>query len=292
MGEEGELELTVGGGIQNNFIWAVGNGNSLGYHAVRSTFSAALEASGPPPEVVIGSSVVPNKGSWAVHGTLATVAWGLFAPLAIASSLCRTIVPNKGGGALWLKIHIFLNMMCIVMTMIVFFTALSTTGKSGSGHFNGTHQKVGLSIVVLSIFQVLGGFFRPHPPHPPSSSAADHDDDKPVKKEDEETVVVDAEKQEEVDVDQLMEEETAAASAAADAAAASKKSSARVAFEIGHRVMAGVLLGLALYNIDEGLRLYALRYSNVEDYRMVYWVMVGSLFGMIAVTSVYTNFVI
>jgi len=271
--EEGELPLMVG--AVNSFIWAVGTGNGLTYHAVRSSFTASLE---PGEAIVLGSVEVPYKSFWKAHGTVAALGWAFFAPMAIASSLCRALIPGPG---VWLKVHIYLNMMCMIFTVLLFVLGVAATEKAGADHFNGKHQKIGLAVCVMSFFQVLGGFMRPHPP---GHHHVDEDDDK-------EEDAADVEKDGEVDVDTLTQRESKVKEEKKEQPQEDppKKSTARAAFEIYHRIIACALIVLALINIDSGLDLFAMRYGNDEDYRTVYWILVAILFGGISATTMHAK---
>jgi len=270
--EEGELPLNVG--AVNNFIWAIGTGNGLSYHAVRSSFTASLE---PGEAIVLGSVEVPYKSFWKAHGTVAALGWALFAPLAIFSSLCRALIPGPG---VWLKIHICLNMMCMIFTVLLFFLGVAATEKAGADHFNGKHQKIGLAVVVVSFFQVVGGYMRPHPP-------GHHH----VEEEDNEEEDADVEKDGEVDVDAFAQEEKMKEEKKEQPREnPPKKSTARAAFEIYHRIIACVLLVLAWYNVNSGLELFAMRYGNDDDYRTVFWVLLAILFGGGSTATIYAKY--
>jgi len=290
--EEGELPLNVG--ALNNFIWAIGTGNGLSYHAVRSSFTASLE---PGEAIVLGSVDVPYKSFWKAHGTVAALGWALFAPLAITSSLCRALIPGPG---VWLKVHIYLNMMCMIFTVLLFFLGVAATEKAGADHFNGKHQKIGLAVVVMSFFQVVGGFMRPHPPGHHHVEEKKEEEDTDVEKDGEVDVDAleedtDVEKDSEVDVDAFLTqpekvEELKEEKKEQPQEDPPKKSTARAAFEIYHRIIACVLLVLAWWNIDSGLQLFAMRYGNDEDYRTVFWILLAILFGGGSATTIYAKF--
>lgn len=260
--EEGELEYILN--ADNTFIWAVGGQNELSYHRARAPFTVNLVPGKASSGIELGSTAVAGQGAWKAHGTLATIAWGILAPLAIASSILRTFIPGDG---LWFKIHMTLNGLCVAFTVIFFIIAVLATQKSAgsSGHFAGTHQRIGLSVFLLSLFQVLGGIFRPHlPPPAPSNNAL-------------ETAAVDVE-----DAGNNHDNKPS------DAAASSQeKSTARIAFEYGHRVLGALLIALSFYNIDAGLKLYGARYSDNGGIVTAFWAWVCVYFVIVIAAKVY-----
>ena len=57
---------------------------------------------------------------WIAHGTLMLVAFGVFIPISVASSMLRYLLP----GALWYKMHTFLNFASFLMILASFAIAV------------------------------------------------------------------------------------------------------------------------------------------------------------------------
>jgi hypothetical protein len=111
---------------------------------------------------------------WAAHGWLMAIAWGFFGPLAIGAAMLRRLV-----GSNWYKIHFYLNMMCVVLTIVGFSLAVVATNMEQKPHFprrtsQGDHETVhhnaGLAIFIIVILQSVAGYFRP--PATPAPVAA------------------------------------------------------------------------------------------------------------------------
>jgi len=75
------------------------------------------------------------------------IAWVFCAPVAIAVSWCRSLFPKDLAG-LWFKIHVSLTSICALFTIIAFGIAVHATNAAGSPKYNGTHQRVGLTIFI------------------------------------------------------------------------------------------------------------------------------------------------
>ena len=156
MKETNEIEIKPDA---NTFLWAYGSSNTLGYHSARSPFDLNL-SSGLATEVV-----VPNYSAWLAHGIMAFLAWGVLVPFAVNSSLFRGLLPN---GPLWFNLHRAFNTTAFALFVVIFSIAVSYTTKEGAVHFDNSHQRMGLAMFILTILQVLGGFFQPHLPVPDS----------------------------------------------------------------------------------------------------------------------------
>lgn len=98
---------------------------------------------------------------------------------------------------------------------------------------------------------MIGGVLRPHPPAPhdvaddltPDTNGDAGEEGVPSKKEDDKE--------------------------------AHKKTSARLAFEIGHRIFGSLLIALSFYNIDAGLKLFALIYGTSNWITTGFWTWIG-----------------
>ena len=162
-------EQTIDGSGPNTFLWAYGIGNTLAVHRNRGIVALELQVCDGTPigdgagvqiEVIGGGN---QQSYWHAHGILATVAWAILSPLAIASSMLRRFLPS---GKLWLRLHVWLHLTVFVLTVSAFGTAVAAYENIGREHFTGvTHATVGLVIMIFSALQVLGGIFRASAPH-------------------------------------------------------------------------------------------------------------------------------
>ncbi|KAL7524891.1 hypothetical protein ACHAXR_000760, partial [Thalassiosira sp. AJA248-18] len=157
MKEPGEIELLAG---DNNFLGAYGSDTTLSIHSKRQ--SVVLNLSSGASEAVSA----PNKAAWIAHGVMAFLAWGVLVPFAVQSSILRGLLPK---GAIWFKLHRAFNATAYALSILIFAIAIATTHKEGGSHFQNSHAKMGLVVVILASIQVLGGAFRPHLPAPESS---------------------------------------------------------------------------------------------------------------------------
>ena len=239
-------EIPINGNGQTTFLWAQGYSNTLAIHQGRGAVGLSLS----PCNVVGDSSSSGSSGSagaqvietptyrslWTAHGVFAGVAWGVLVPLAISSSLLRDMIPKQ----YWFKLHMFLNSMAAVFTMVAFSLAVTAQQKStpkgtSPDHFAGVaHNTVGLVITIFVTFQVVAGFMRPHP-HPKAAS-------------DEEVGSVNA----------------------------PIKTKHRTVWEILHRFFGIGLLATAFWQVQSGLSLYASQFGTT-DLSLIFWVVVVSI---------------
>ena len=96
-----------------------------------------------------------------LHGVFMWSAWALLASIGIMSSTHRFIFEAKG---FWFKIHRTIQTFVVIFTIIGFIIAIVATVQFGSTHFQRDHQIGGLVVMILTIFQPINAFFRPHNP--------------------------------------------------------------------------------------------------------------------------------
>jgi Eukaryotic cytochrome b561 len=218
-----------------------------------------------------GADEASYRTYWKVHGLLMAISFGVLVQIAIGSSLLRHVLKltNKG---LWFQIHQFV--MCVAALCVVcgFAVAIVATNKDGdeAEHFEEGHQSIGLIIFVLVLVQALTGILRPHLPPPQQGSGSDaHAKDQDV-----------VEKATSTDGDP-------------DPAPANlvlNKSSQRVAFEIGHRLLAVILIALAWYTVDSGISIYEEDFDIQDSHSaQTFWFVAGGLTGIIAVAYLYQS---
>jgi len=153
MSEPNEIEITTG---DNNFLWAYGSSETLGYHASRAAFVQNLSTG------AAAVSEAPNKSAWLAHGIMAFIAWGALSPWAVEASLFRKYF----GAPTWFNLHRVFNGAGYALTVAAFAVAVAYYNKEGNIHFNNSHARMGLSMFVLASLQVLAGMLRPHVPGP------------------------------------------------------------------------------------------------------------------------------
>lgn len=229
--EEGEIPINFED--DNTFLSAWGSSNNLGIHSARASFTlegAALETR--------------KQNLWKVHGWLASMAWTVFSPLAIAASILRRFFPGEG---LWFQIHRGLNMTVVTFTLAAFIVAYlainqETPDGADAGHFDSGlssgHRTLGLVIFILAIAQATGGILRPHAPHKP----ADHDEH-----------VEQHNGGKQLDGESPDEESPKPVTAHAVAV----KSKVRFFWEVGHRAVGLGLLCLCWYQVKLGIEAYS-----------------------------------
>jgi Eukaryotic cytochrome b561 len=205
-----------------------------------------------------GKDQEPNRHLWKAHGLLMAISWGGLVPIAIGSSLLRHLLRLTEKG-LWFQIHRGVMSMASLCVMAGFAIAVVAIQKEDGGeaeHFEEDHGKIGLSVVVLLVGQVLMGVFRPHLP------SAQHDKN-----------------------DQSEENEQESAPQPQQVCELPKKSPQRVAFEIGHRLLAMTPIALSWYNIILGIDEYESEFvsKGSSSLLMWFWVMAGSIVGVIAI---------
>ncbi|KAL7478103.1 hypothetical protein ACHAW6_003882 [Cyclotella cf. meneghiniana] len=126
------------------------------------------------------SSEEEMKKLFRYHGQLAGASWGILLPLAMAAAWFRELLPvGKGYGGnscsrglcnqLWLTIHVSLTVVAAVLTSAaVYFVVKALSMEGGyeyAAKFSGSHQTMGLFLLIGVWIQVLGGILRPKIKH-------------------------------------------------------------------------------------------------------------------------------
>jgi Eukaryotic cytochrome b561 len=227
-----------------------------------------------------GADEASYRTYWKVHGLLMAISFGVLVPIAIGSSLLRHVLKltNKG---LWFQIHRFVMgvaALCVVCGFAVAVVAINKDGDEAE-HFEEGHSSIGLVIFVLVLVQALTGILRPHlppPQHGPGSD--DHATDQDV-----------VEKATSTDGDQDPAPADRPSSSTGDDPVLNK-SAQRVAFEIGHRLLAVILIALAWYNVASGISIYEEDFDIQDSHSaQTFWIVAGGLTGIIAVAYLYQS---
>mmetsp|Transcript_5267 Transcript_5267/g.9346 ORF Transcript_5267/g.9346 Transcript_5267/m.9346 type:complete len:1208 (+) Transcript_5267:170-3793(+) len=171
--EPGEMPIDPNG--RNVFLAAAGLDNNLGFHAVRGVVALTLAPCTADGGGVAGGAEALDfdnrQTSFAAHGWMACIAWGVLVPVAIGNSLCRHLIPGEG---LWFQLHRALNSLAILMTIAFFGVVVAAvSSQPAPDHFKprteqgsiGYHKTIGLVVFILALIQGIGGVMRPHLPH-------------------------------------------------------------------------------------------------------------------------------
>lgn len=150
--------IDIAGSGLTTFVWAVRDSPSLGIHDSKGSFE--LDLAGCPTDALLQGQGGSNFDYMFTHGIFMTIAWGIISPTAVlVVRFCR------GRYAWWFKVHRALQMVAVAMACIG--AALGITGQEkdwGEPHFHAQHGKIGISVVLLGIFQIINGTMRPHAP--------------------------------------------------------------------------------------------------------------------------------
>ncbi len=126
------------------------------------------------------------RSLWNAHGMCMGLAWGLFSPLAIGAAILRNAFSVLRDHANWLRVHFWLNVLVVLLTVVGFVLAVVATHKeTGAVQYfsDTTHSKAGFSVLVLVLVHSWAAFFRPSlPKHSGRTKGGDGCSDGPVAK--------------------------------------------------------------------------------------------------------------
>ena len=127
---------------------------------------AATDPTNGTGGITIIDTETQGETLYLIHGICMGIAWGIMAPLAIGASFVRQFswLSQK---AMWLKVHLYMNLMVLLLTVVGFILAVVATGQNSDvkDHFKeNPHTKIGLSIFILVFVQCFFGYYRPSPP--------------------------------------------------------------------------------------------------------------------------------
>lgn len=159
---EGEVKIKRTG--LNFFSFAVGSGNSLGYHKHRGSFQLDLSECydvppGSDPSSAQNADTENSKAKTALkaHAIMASIAWGFAMPCAVSVAWFRQLIPTT-----WIYIHVSFNLLTFLLTlMTVLVGVAAVNSRETSYHLTKSHHVVGILLFVGYTFQVGNGFLRP-----------------------------------------------------------------------------------------------------------------------------------
>ena len=288
-------------GAPTTLIWAHGKDGTadMGYHGPDRRSSHVIEdlmiprsddgeeeEGGAATETTTTTSeegVRSTRSAWIAHGIAAFAAWGVLAPVAIATAVARdgllfaSVVERferykvsrvalayfapppggGGGGAGWLRVHVGSNAASCATTVVAFALAASNVSREGSGHFDNGHSRMGLAMLVLCLHQALGGILRPSKE---ASSPDDDDDD-----DDAPTVArggTDENKVGEGAGERGIDNEEGGCVDGGRRRTLPMKSATRQAWELLHKSLGLSLFFFGTWQMHEGMALYHERYDG------------------------------
>jgi hypothetical protein len=242
----GDMEVTD----DSLWVFAVGlpDNTWVGQHRIVGGFRLPLTDNCLDEQESGGITLITTEAQgeslYLAHGICMALAWGLLAPLAIGAAYVRQL-SCLSRNANWLKVHMYLNVCVVLLTIVGFALAVAAANQNGEEeHFTGnSHTKIGLAVFVLVLLQAPSGYFRPAAAKKP--------------KEVHDSTVDSTLQTTTAGVDSTLRSSTSTPSDdAAPLPVALQKSKLRVVWEIGHRLMALVLVGLAWSNCTSGITLY------------------------------------
>jgi len=273
---------------ETQWIYAVGfSDNRWMGHSIQGSFKLSLSptcdtmgttngASTAQSGIVISNIIQPDRQMWMAHGIMMALAWGICAPLAIGSSILRTIFDRlaiSNDKSLWFKIHLYMNLGTALLTLIGFSIAIAAKNQQQVKHFESTHAKMGLSIFIMVLLQVLAGMFRPSLPKNTQETPNEGDEESNgEKKQGQKDVLDKTEREQSTDMHE---------SVAFTSKMKPNKSSVRLAWEVGHRIMGLCLLAMTWYNCHTGIVWSSMVWEENKDWTGAFWGVVGGLCAII-----------
>ena len=91
-----------------------------------------------------------SAGVIALHGALMLLAWALLIPCGVAVA---ALFKDFKADAWWLRVHRGCNSLGLLCATVAFAAVASAT--PGGAHFAGTHQRLGLAVLLLGWLQVM-----------------------------------------------------------------------------------------------------------------------------------------
>ena len=151
------------------FLFAVGFSNEFHMHKTKGGFRADLnkECTTVVEEGILTANsdaeeavTIENDSSnaWKIHGILAGLAWAVATPLAIVSSMFRSMWKED---KTWFRAHLCLNFVSLILTITSVILAVMVFIQKGRPHFTHPHHVIGIVVLILTFIQVINGILRP-----------------------------------------------------------------------------------------------------------------------------------
>ena len=238
-------------GSRTTLLGAYGYDNMFFMHQGRESFviDVSAAAAAATATEVDGELVDTRKQVlWQLHGWCAVVAWGVLAPLAIGAALLRSWFPVQPVG-LWYTVHTSLNYAVIVLTLLSFLfavVAIQQEAPPTGPTYHFAPQFPHRCIGFVVFVLVLGQGLNGH--FRPAAAAPPPPSSK--------------------------------------AGPPTTKAQIRTVWELSHRSLGMVLLGLSWYQIDSGIHLYqsfflAGQKEGSINISALFWGITGTLSGLI-----------
>jgi hypothetical protein len=207
-----------------------------------------------------------GESLYLAHGICMAVAWGVFAPMAIGVSFARNTAYLQQN-ANWLKLHFYLNIAVVLITTIGFALAVAAAGQNSvNRHFrDNAHTKGGLAVFLLVFVQAFMGYFRPAAGSKQKTPSDDTSDPAKEAEADGEETTHEITQSIHSVVDKSCDVKDKAPREQPSVRDVPQKSLVRRSWEIGHRLLALILVGLAWYNCTSGIQLHLLYFGGDED---------------------------
>jgi len=238
-------------GSRTTLLGAYGYDNMFFMHQGRESFVidvSAAAAAATATEVDVELVDTRKKFLWQLHGWCAVLAWGVLAPLAIGAALLRSWFPVQPVGV-WYTVHTSLNYAVIVLTLLSFLfavVAIQQEAPPTGPTYHFAPQFPHRCIGFVVFVLVLGQGLNGH--FRPAAAPPP-----PPSKA---------------------------------GPPSTTKARIRTVWELSHRSLGMVLLGLSWYQIDSGIHLYqsfflANQKEGSINLSALFWGITGTLSGLI-----------
>ncbi|KAI9001846.1 hypothetical protein DFJ74DRAFT_647616 [Hyaloraphidium curvatum] len=124
-------------------------------------FETAPNAAPPPPgtpaaPVIPADTLDPRNAYIRAHGILMALAWGVFAPIGVATAVFAK-------GQKWFPVHFYvMGALTALCTVVGFALAVYYISASGIKSFTNYHEIIGLVVFICTIIQVSLGVYIHH----------------------------------------------------------------------------------------------------------------------------------
>ena len=309
LSEEGKLGLTTNGEV-STLLWAYGYSNDLNLHKATGAFRLTLEYCGGDiagmSEVAVQAlskyTADQTRTMWFAHAILGLLAWAVLAPSAVAASWLRKLFQKWG--AFWFKAHMYMNILVFILSIAAFAISVTMYCDESKTQFVGTHEAMGLALMLLVTFQAANGMLRP-PAAPNTETTArssalvkarslDGSDDEMGT----EVSFVPPPPLPESNLSLKNEPESASPTPMGSAhgslvesnVSLSKRSTKtkkiRAAWESIHKLLGVFLIFIGLWQVQSGIALYSLRFGTT-NYSYVFWWCIGAFAAVVLGLTVY-----